>query len=623
MMSFRRVSLILLGTLMGTIGILYGVSSTILLSSFEAVERQKTEQDVERVMEAITTRQTTLQANAIDYAVWDATYDFVQGKKPDYPTTDIGIGTFNTARIDLIVIRDAQQQIVHSVNYDRPTGKHLPLPPELQADLSRSSYSSLLNQQQTGFLQFGHTLALVASHPILTSEGQGPSVGSLILAQYLTPAAVQQLGQVTQLTIGLYPLSGALPLDVQQASATLSDSASRVIQPLDRQTIAGYVLIPDIRNQPIAVLKISKPRTIYQQGLLSLRYLAMSLLIVGGFAGIVMWRLVQQAALLLAERNQIKQALRQETALRQADLKYRQKAQELEQTLRELQHTQARLVQSEKMSSLGRLVAGIAHEINNPVNFISGNVTYAADYVQVLLQLVNAYQQHYPIPPEVQAEFEDLDLDFLKEDLLKLLNSMAVGSERIQQIVLSLRSFSRLDETAIKTVDLHAGIESTLLLLQHRLQPDAIPSRLPCSPSIRVIRAYGDLPPVECYPSQLNQVFMNVLTNAIEALQRQPMDAAPPTIWIETELQGDHVIARFGNNGPSIPEAIQNQVFDPFFTTKPVGQGTGLGLAISYQIVVENHHGQIYCQNCNNRVEFVMHIPLRLRSAAPAVLQSA
>ncbi|MBF2002883.1 MAG: GHKL domain-containing protein [Synechococcales cyanobacterium M58_A2018_015] len=608
---------------MGTIGILYGVSSTILLSSFEAVERQKTEQDVERVMEAITTRQTTLQANAIDYAVWDATYDFVQGKKPDYPTTDIGIGTFNTARIDLIVIRDAQQQIVHSVNYDRPTGKHLPLPPELQADLSRSSYSSLLNQQQTGFLQFGHTLALVASHPILTSEGQGPSVGSLILAQYLTPAAVQQLGQVTQLTIGLYPLSGALPLDVQQASATLSDSASRVIQPLDRQTIAGYVLIPDIRNQPIAVLKISKPRTIYQQGLLSLRYLAMSLLIVGGFAGIVMWRLVQQAALLLAERNQIKQALRQETALRQADLKYRQKAQELEQTLRELQHTQARLVQSEKMSSLGRLVAGIAHEINNPVNFISGNVTYAADYVQVLLQLVNAYQQHYPIPPEVQAEFEDLDLDFLKEDLLKLLNSMAVGSERIQQIVLSLRSFSRLDETAIKTVDLHAGIESTLLLLQHRLQPDAIPSRLPCSPSIRVIRAYGDLPPVECYPSQLNQVFMNVLTNAIEALQRQPMDAAPPTIWIETELQGDHVIARFGNNGPSIPEAIQNQVFDPFFTTKPVGQGTGLGLAISYQIVVENHHGQIYCQNCNNRVEFVMHIPLRLRSAAPAVLQSA
>jgi signal transduction histidine kinase len=608
---------------MGTIGILYGVSSTILLSSFEAVERQKTEQDVERVMEAITTRQTTLQANAIDYAVWDATYDFVQGKKPDYPTTDIGIGTFNTARIDLIVIRDAQQQIVHSVNYDRPTGKHLPLPPELQADLSRSSYSSLLNQQQTGFLQFGHTLALVASHPILTSEGQGPSVGSLILAQYLTPAAVQQLGQVTQLTIGLYPLSGALPLDVQQASATLSDSASRVIQPLDRQTIAGYVLIPDIRNQPIAVLKISKPRTVYQQGLLSLRYLAMSLLIVGGFAGIVMWRLVQQAALLLAERNQIKQALRQETALRQADLKYRQKAQELEQTLRELQHTQARLVQSEKMSSLGRLVAGIAHEINNPVNFISGNVTYAADYVQVLLQLVNAYQQHYPIPPEVQSEFEDLDLDFLKEDLLKLLNSMAVGSERIQQIVLSLRSFSRLDETAIKTVDLHAGIESTLLLLQHRLQPDALPSRLPCSPSIRVIRAYGDLPPVECYPSQLNQVFMNVLTNAIEALQRQPMDAAPPTIWIETELQGDHVIARFGNNGPSIPETIQNQVFDPFFTTKPVGQGTGLGLAISYQIVVENHHGQIYCQNCNNRVEFVMHIPLRLRSAAPAVLQSA
>jgi two-component system NtrC family sensor kinase len=298
-------------------------------------------------------------------------------------------------------------------------------------------------------------------------------------------------------------------------------------------------------------------------------------------------------------------------AINQADLydQSRSKSKRLQATLKELQQTQAQMIQSEKMSSLGQLVAGIAHEINNPVNFIHGNVTYVDEYARSLLDLVTLYYQSYPESTDtISAKIEDLDLEFVRNDLPKLLNSMKVGTERIREIVKSLRLFSRLDEAEFKPVDLHDGIESTLMILQNRLRARQNDSE------IEVIKNYGALPLVECFAGQLNQVFMNILTNAIDAVEekRSQVPSHPATIEITTAITEDQkAIIRFVDNGVGIPESIQAQIFDPFFTTKPVGQGTGMGMSISYQIVTEKHGGQITCHSVPDQgTEFVIQIPI-------------
>ncbi|MGI0485237.1 PAS domain S-box protein [Pantanalinema rosaneae CENA516] len=304
-----------------------------------------------------------------------------------------------------------------------------------------------------------------------------------------------------------------------------------------------------------------------------------------------------------------------EAALRQSEAQLRQQATELEQTLRELQRTQSQLIQSEKMSSLGQLVAGVAHEINNPVNFIYGNLAHANNYTQDLLGLVQLYQTHYPEPvAEIVAEAEEIDLEFLMEDLPKLLNSMKVGAERIQRIVLSLRNFSRMDEAEMKAVNIHEGIDSTLMILQNRLKAK------PDHPAVQIIKEYGQLPPVECYVGQLNQVFMNILSNAIDALDErdrhrtcQEIEAHPSVILITTEyVSQERVVIRIVDNGPGMSRQTQQRLFDPFFTTKPVGKGTGLGMSISYQIITDRHQGKLQCISSPGQgAEFVIEIPIR------------
>ena len=290
-------------------------------------------------------------------------------------------------------------------------------------------------------------------------------------------------------------------------------------------------------------------------------------------------------------------------------------AQQLEQTVIELQKTQAQLVQSEKMSSLGQLVAGVAHEINNPVSFIYGNLMHASDYTQDILGLLQLYQQHYPHPsPEIESEIAAIDLVFLLEDLPKLLSSMKVGAERICDIVAALRNFSRFAEAEIKPVALHEGLDSTLMILQNRLKAAG------GHPEIEVIKEYGNLPLVECYAGQLNQVFMNLLSNAIDAIDEQnqsltleEIKANPSFIRVRTELVNDREIAiHIIDNGPGITQEVKARLFDPFFTTKPVGMGTGLGLSISYQIVVEKHGGQLHCYSqLGQGTEFVIQIPIQ------------
>jgi signal transduction histidine kinase len=285
----------------------------------------------------------------------------------------------------------------------------------------------------------------------------------------------------------------------------------------------------------------------------------------------------------------------------------------------DLQQNYTRLLQNEKMAALGKLVAGIAHEINNPVNFIAGNIVHTIDYTQSLLEIISLYRKHYPTPVnEIKNKTSEIDLDYVTTDFPNLLTSMKHGCDRIEQIVKSLRNFSRLDEAEKKIVDIHEGIDSTLLILSIRLKEEIN------GKTIKLVKDYGNIPPIECYPGLLNQAFMNILANAIDALVEgfKYSDLSCdlpdfinnyPTIHIRTEITYEQQIKIcIADNGTGIPEGIQKHLFDPFFTTKPVGKGTGLGLSISYQIVVEKHGGQIKCLSTLGKgTELIVTIPVK------------
>ncbi|MBP0021128.1 MAG: HAMP domain-containing histidine kinase [Cyanobacteria bacterium SBLK] len=291
----------------------------------------------------------------------------------------------------------------------------------------------------------------------------------------------------------------------------------------------------------------------------------------------------------------------------------------LEQTLRELKQTQTQLIQAEKMSGLGQMVAGVAHEINNPINFIYGNVPHVDRYTQDLLEVVNDYRDRYNNSiPEIENKLEDIDFEFLIDDLPKLLKSIRSGANRVKEIVVGLRTFSRLDEAQNKTVDIHQSIDSTILFLQHRLHIDKM------IPKIDIIKSYNPLPNVECYAGQLNQVFFNILNNAIDILietARNDGEFKNPTIYIRTTpIENNWIQIAIADNGKGIDPKIQKRIFDPFFTTKPIGSGTGLGLSIAYQVVVDRHSGKLSCHSTlGEGAEFIIEIPARLEQSQQSI----
>jgi two-component system NtrC family sensor kinase len=312
--------------------------------------------------------------------------------------------------------------------------------------------------------------------------------------------------------------------------------------------------------------------------------------------------------------------------LKTATIKAQLQAQQLTEALDELQKAQSQMIQNEKMSSLGQLVAGIAHEINNPVSFIHGNLLYLEQYVSDLLRMLNLYEiRHFSDDLEIKILQKEIDLTFLIEDLPKMMRSMKTGTNRIRDIVLSLRNFSRMDQSEFKVVDIHEGLESTLLILQHRLHPNVN------NPGIRVIKDYGSLPLVECSAGQLNQVFMNILVNAIDAIESSynssrninselvdidtllhPKEIKPKEILIRTsQIAEDWIQILIADNGTGITEDVKQYIFNPFFTTKAIGKGTGMGLSISYKIITDQHNGRLEClSQLDQGTQFIIEIPI-------------
>ncbi len=313
------------------------------------------------------------------------------------------------------------------------------------------------------------------------------------------------------------------------------------------------------------------------------------------------------------EHSAVEQAQKLEKTLEQLE----NRARELEETLTELKKTQSQLIQAEKMSSLGQLVAGLAHEINNPVNFIFGNISHLQKYIEDLLSMAYLCQEKAPdLDEEIMEKLIEIELPFIIEDLPKLVNSMRLGVNRIKNIILSLRNFARLDEAELKSVDMHEGLDNTLIILNNRIK-DKANFQL-----IQIIKEYGKLPKIQCYASQLNQVFMNVLNNSIESLYEKTennpelVDIEPNQITIITNQVDENLVRiRIIDNGMGMSEDTKKQIFDPFFTTKPVGKGTGLGMSVSYEIIVKNHQGKIdYISELGQGTELIIEIPIIIKN---------
>lgn len=631
-LDIRVRLLISLGlVLVGVAALLFTSSSAVLINSARQTETRNLIENLSRVEQALQNQLETLGNATSDYAAWDDTYAFAQGNNPGYVEGSITPVTFTSSQTDWLAIALDAELFLYIASFDYENEEIIPGGKEFQEAVQALPILFQFTEEQPspqGIALISGQVTLLASRPILRSDGSGPAAGTFIFGQTLDAEKISRLAASTRLSLSFYPITALPDADHTDAYKQLQSGQSSVITPLNTKAIAAYGLVRDLKNRPVMLVRIDAPRPLYQQMQLSLRYLALSLLGASTVSGFIIWRLLERSLRYLRERDRIQQALQQEAALRQSELRYREKAEELERTLQELRKTQAQLLHSEKMSGLGQLVAGIAHEINNPIGFIYGNITHARQYAHALLNLIDLYQQHIPDPPQpVQEAQASMDLPFITADLPRIFNSMRAGAERIRIIVLSLRTFSRMDEEGLKRIDIHNGIDSTLLILQHRFQTSARGS------VIQVTTNYGDLPPVECYPSQINQAVLNILNNAIDALQTPQIpsgflaDSSPPLIHIQTRYLEDregkggkagkegstdgHIQIRISNNGPQIPEDLQPRLFDPFFTTKPVGQGTGLGLAMCYQIIVETHHGILRCNSApGHHTEFIIQIPV-------------
>ncbi|MBP0027015.1 sensor histidine kinase [Roseofilum sp. Guam] len=545
--------------------------------------------------------------------------------------------------LDLVQVIDIQGQLLVDLKLNRISHSKINHEVAISQVMSGVSFSTIVDTENK---VNPSASVLIATAPIKLHQG---IVGGVIIGRIINSKFLSEISQGTNTSIVICKNNKVIASSLPEAEQfswrpppetprnTFSES---VIELGDRSYLGKTVSIIEMNQSQLQLVVLSslhaleKAKQNFLIGLVLFSVVGSVIAILVGYllSGLMVTRInsVTQATEKLANDNlwvklpvlyndeldRLAKAFnRMAKKLKDRDEALKIKVEQLEETLQKLYFTQSQLIQSEKMSGLGQMIAGIAHEFNNPVNFIYANIEPAIHYVDDLLYLLDLYKEEYPNPPASIADtLEDIDFDFLVQDFHDLLTSIKSGAERISSIVRGLRTFSRLDQSGIKLVDVHENLEATLLVVQHRLQ-DNIQAKTNSTKAIQIIKQYGTLPLVTCDPGELNQVFLNAINNAIDALEELRSDvenSKNPQIVLKTEwCDRSSVKITISDNGCGMSEEVKGKIFDPFFTTKPVGSGTGLGLSINYSIVVDHCRGKLRCHSIPGEgTDLIIELPL-------------
>jgi signal transduction histidine kinase len=651
----QKTLLVVSLTVAGVMTVLYAVSRDVLMRSYLALEQEQTRSAVSRTEAALNDQITNLARTTNDYGAWDRTYAFMQRPSRGYIKQEFENDTLEGLHINSVMLTDTSQKIVFFKAYNSIENVEIEVPVEIQKTLSTDSWVRQATATSTpvhGILLLPQGPVLIAACPVLTTERVGPVRGVLVMTRNLDGALVEGLRERTLLSVAVdLASSPSLPADVQGALQVLESGGEEIhVQSLNQMSVAGYSLLRDVHGRTALLLRVETPRPVFQRGLTSLRYLLLALCIAGVVFGVTTLLLLRRIVLArltylsaevgrigsgkskdLSERilergsdeigrlgrdiNRMLEALQKNAGVERMNEALRKEIKDRQLAENARNQMAVELLHGQKLQAIGGLAAGVAHEINTPIQFVGDNVRFLHDAFANLAKLLEQYELVYqeirdgvqkPALEAVDQARQRADVEFLRKEIPMALDQTLDGIGRVATIVKALKVFSHVDSGSQNTAaDLNSALESTIIVARNELKYVA-----------DVETAFGDLPPVVCHLGDLNQVFLNLLLNAAHSIG----DAVEGTdkrgrIRVETHIDpnpdGDWAEVSISDTGTGIPEEIRARIFEPFFSTKPVGKGTGQGLALAHAVVVEKHGGTLTFDTAIGRgTTFRIRIPV-------------